>query len=265
MFFRIASDLHLEFWKPETVNPNTVLPPDPRDREAVLLLAGDIVTLNKLEQYLPFFRAICPRFRMVCYTFGNHEYYHNNFENVEPILSWFREQDLGGKLAIMNNGSIEIDDISLWAAPLWTDMNNNNPITCMTASGSMPEFRGYVQWNDFELFNPARSSELHRESLESLEIFFENNNNDKVVIMTHHAPSFQSVNRKFKGSQLNPAFASELDDVILHYNPNIWVHGHMHDPVDYMIGDTRIIANPMGYPREEQDGSGYNPNLFVEI
>ena len=45
--------------------------------------------------------------------------------------------------------------------------------------------------------------------------------------------------------------------------PALWVHGHMHDPVDEWVGDTRIIANPHGYSRVE--GHTFNPTLVLKV
>jgi Icc-related predicted phosphoesterase len=87
-----------------------------------------------------------------------------------------------------------------------------------------------------------------------------------VVVITHMAPSFQSVNQKFKHeTTTNGGYASELSEFILdHPNIKVWVHGHMHDPVDYKIGDTRILANPRGYMPWE-DGNGFEPGLYFEV
>ena len=38
----------------------------------------------------------------------------------------------------------------------------------------------------------------------------------------------------------------------------------MHDPVDYMIGTTRVISNPRGYIPYEA-GNGFNLLFDVEI
>ena len=87
-----------------------------------------------------------------------------------------------------------------------------------------------------------------------------------MVVITHHAPSFMSVNDRYKGDTLmNGGYASELGEFILdHENIKLWCHGHMHDPVDYMIGTTRIVANPRGYVGQE-DTDRFNPNFVVEL
>jgi hypothetical protein len=38
----------------------------------------------------------------------------------------------------------------------------------------------------------------------------------------------------------------------------------MHDPVDYKIGETRVVSNPRGYIGHE-DTSGFNPDFTFEV
>jgi Icc-related predicted phosphoesterase len=86
----------------------------------------------------------------------------------------------------------------------------------------------------------------------------------KVVVIGHHAPSFNSVHPKYTSQTImNHAFVNELDEYIIdHPQIALWVHGHVHDCWDYTIGNTRIVCNPRGYPGEI---NGFNPNFIVEI
>lgn len=38
---------------------------------------------------------------------------------------------------------------------------------------------------------------------------------------------------------------------------DLWVHGHVHEPVDLIYSGTRIVANPGGYP------GAFDPPMFV--
>ena len=67
----------------------------------------------------------------------------------------------------------------------------------------------------------------------------------------------------YRDSKVNGAFASNLDDLIERYRPRLWIHGHMHDPVDERIGATRIIANPHGFSLTE--GADFEPSLIVTV
>jgi hypothetical protein len=51
-----------------------------------------------------------------------------------------------------------------------------------------------------------------------------------------------------KDVQVNGAYSSDLSEFMLD-RPQIkvWTHGHTHHNFDYMIGSTRVVANPRGY------------------
>jgi len=85
-----------------------------------------------------------------------------------------------------------------------------------------------------------------------------------MVVITHHAPSRQSIPKPFGNDLLSAAYASDLEDVIESLNPTLWVHGHMHTTLDYHIGSTRILANPRGYPGELH-ADQFDPGLVVEV
>jgi len=74
---------------------------------------------------------------------------------------------------------------------------------------------------------------------------------DKRVIVTHHAPSIESVASIYREHRLTPCFASNLDGLIKSSEAAAWFHGHVHHTVDYQIGDTRVLCNPRGYIPEE--------------
>ena len=67
-----------------------------------------------------------------------------------------------------------------------------------------------------------------------------------MVVITHHAPSPRSIRPWFEGDPFNCAFASDFDRVIEQYQPELWTHGHMHDPVEESFGRTDLLANPAG-------------------
>jgi len=51
----------------------------------------------------------------------------------------------------------------------------------------------------------------------------------------------------------NVYLASDLSEFIMD-RPQIklWTHGHMHDPSDYLVEETRVVCNPRGYVGYEQ-------------
>lgn len=68
-----------------------------------------------------------------------------------------------------------------------------------------------------------------------------------VVVVTHHAPSPRSLRGGQVTGLLDAAYASDLESLILDLQPAAWIHGHVHRSVDYEIGRTRVVSNPLGY------------------
>jgi len=86
--------------------------------------------------------------------------------------------------------------------------------------------------------------------------------NENVFVISHMAPSYQSVPQQYK-KYANGAYVSDLDDLILsHPQIKYWCHGHTHNVFNYMIGDCRVICNPAGYPGQ---ATGFNPDLLFDI
>ena len=84
----------------------------------------------------------------------------------------------------------------------------------------------------------------------------------KVIVMTHHAPSYQSVAGQYRGDLLNAAYANRLDALV--EKVDLWVHGHTHHSFDYRIGKGRVVCNPRGYyPRDLN--KDFNPHLLVTV
>ena len=64
-------------------------------------------------------------------------------------------------------------------------------------------------------------------------------------MITHHAPSQQSVQTPF---ELDGAYYTDMSKFIENY-PEIvnWCHGHLHATNDYTIHQCRVMSNSYGY------------------
>ena len=73
------------------------------------------------------------------------------------------------------------------------------------------------------------------------------------VVVTHHAPHPRSLmTTPGDRDDLDACYASDLTWMMGKHSPALWIHGHTHVPSDYMIGSTRVVCNPRGYPGEIQ-------------
>lgn len=262
MKIHICSDLHCEFkWH--------FIPPLEDEKNIVVILAGDIGLAKKPTTYFETIKDTCSRFRHVIMVLGNHEHYKGNFPtSYSKILAETAEFE---NFDIMEKETVVIDDVAFVCATLWTDMDKNNPMTMMNAKAVM---------NDYECVRTGPEHEPWLKKLEPLDtmadhmrakeylfpaINFHKSEGRKVVVVTHHLPSFLSIPERYKSSNLNGAYASELgEEIIMELKPELWVHGHIHDSFDYMLGDTRIICNPRGY-WDEQLNQDFNDKLVVDV
>jgi len=112
----------------------------------------------------------------------------------------------------------------------------------------MADFKQIRFSRGYRKFLPSDSRQLHQESLRWLDNTIQKYRGKKIVVVTHHAPSARSIDKKFVGNPLNPAFASRLDQFIEQREIAHWIHGHIHHCSDYQIGKTRVVANTRGYP-----------------
>jgi Icc-related predicted phosphoesterase len=85
----------------------------------------------------------------------------------------------------------------------------------------------------------------------------------KNIVVTHHAPSPKSVLKEYKDDIVSSAYASNLESMILQYQPQFWIHGHIHVPIVYEVGMTKIVCNPYGYMNEPFNG--FNKDLIIQI
>jgi hypothetical protein len=69
----------------------------------------------------------------------------------------------------------------------------------------------------------------------------------KTVVITHHGVHPLSTHPRYIGQELNPAFVSNLSELLP--KADLWIHGHVHDSFDYRAEGSRVIANPAGYAR----------------
>lgn len=248
MRVQILSDLHLEF---APFQPNNV-------GADVVLLAGDVHTgRNGIKWILKTFPD-----RPVIYVLGNHEFYG---QKIPKLISEVKEVAQGTNVHVLENDSVEIENVVFFGATLWTDFRlNGDPVLAeVAAQTGMTDFRRIRVTPSYRRFRPSDARRIHARSLEWLAEQIEQARGRKIVVVTHHAPSPQSIPMQFRNDPLNPAFASNLESFIAESGATLWIHGHIHHRADFIVGGTCVVANPRGYPTEPH--TGFDPTLVIEI
>lgn len=261
---RIMSDLHLEF-------EDFTIPSLPDDSSTRLILAGDIGVIASPARLIAFLRRACAQFHSVYYVFGNHEFYNGGTLNVtfDQCVRSFGQLDGLDNLHLMENTTIIDEDVAFIGATLWTNFDNN-PVTMMAARTYMYDYTTVkfydLSIDQYRLLHPddvVRQFEFSKHYIMS-ETKKHKAAGRRVVVITHHGVSYQSVGKQYAGDPMNSAFVSALDYDIEDAAPNLLIHGHVHSPFDYNIGETRVLVNPRGYPGPERE-AGFNPHLLVEV
>jgi hypothetical protein len=78
----------------------------------------------------------------------------------------------------------------------------------------------------------------------------ETNFDGTTVVVTHFAPSLLSADPRYGMTPGTAGFCNALDDLLPH--AKFWLHGHLHAPSDYEAMGCRVIANPLGYARKNE-------------
>lgn len=229
MKLRLISDLHFEFYEDKELYKNK--------GEDVLIIAGDLAVgkhtcWSALKQF-------ADHTEHVIFVPGNHECYRQDMGDFDYTL---KDWSKGTNIHFLNPSSIKVGDVTFIGATLWTNFANNafSKIACARSI------------NDFRVinnFSVDKCSALYTEHEKFIKEAY--NLPGKKVIVTHFLPDRACIAPEYRGeSAINDYFANNLGNWIQDLKDTpYWLFGHTHTPMDIMIGDTRVIANPYGYNR----------------
>ena len=270
------SDLHLEFGP---------FVPENKTKADVLIVAGDAVvaslyplskkmsyvdeeTKECLENFDEFFKVASQEFDRVIHINGNHEHYSGDVAKTSETL----KKELFDKYNIthLEKESVDIGEVLVYGGTLWTDFAQGDYDTMQSAARSMNDYYGVANTdrpvtptNVLQRFEPEDAYESHLDFKIGLNRVL-SLSEKPVIVVTHHAPSFKSVNY---GKQLDRYFyASNLEGFITQHSEKIpvWCHGHLHTNSDYQVLNTRILCNPRGYHGYSLN-SGFDTSFTFEV
>ena len=253
MKFDLVSDLHLDVGNgiPRLIDTWVI-------GAETLIMAGDIVEIAFLKKnknakqklVREFFKFVSSSYKQVFWVFGNHEHYHGimdfDFDNATAVL---RKLNITN-IQILKNDVVELDDVIIFGATLWTSMRDSNPIVIAACAAGMNDYvmiNRYDAWLEKKVVTPEDTVMLHKQTISHLKKFIDLKTDKSKIVVTHHAPCFLSVQPEYRENKLTDAYATELSEMIFDTDIVVWCHGHMHDAVDYELEQCRIVSNPRGY------------------
>lgn len=113
----------------------------------------------------------------------------------------------------------------------------------------------------------------HMRAWRKMQEIVESNPDKSIILMTHHCLSTKCISDEYVDDRLNASYVSKKDAWIKkHPNIKLILSGHVHHRVNFMVGGTRYVLNPLGYCRdtmtqynpETKKYEMWTPNCFVD-
>ena len=259
----VLSDLHLETGPLPMVHHGQVV----GEGIDVVILAGDI---DEGTRGLRWARASFPRHKIV-YVAGNHEYYQGVMEDVQAAMA-----ECAGELGIhlLERSSVDIGGLRFLGCTLWTDfelMGEHRRHELMERAGAAMNDYNFIRRRQGDgpkhqqpKLQPENTRQWHLDSVRWLEQALSEGSASNTVVVTHHAPHQSSIPNRYRQNKLSGAFASDLSRLL--GRSKLWLHGHLHDCMDYPVKGTRVVCNPRGYVRlGVPENRGFNPFAVVRM
>ena len=280
MKIQLLSDLHLE------THPHFV--PQAADAD-VLVLAGDIGSYQAgsmlLDPYDPDFGL--GRFSPlngwptpVLFVPGNHEY-----DNLDWDEAHQRLQATCARLHItwLERQVLSLQGVRFIGSTLWSDFDALGPLAGGAVSSAPVSDSALTQQlkardkafraADFylrktgttrcgEAFLSAAVRALALESQDWLAQQLALPFAGPTVVVTHFAPSLLSTDPRYGRTPGTAGFCNALDPLLA--QAQLWLHGHVHCPMDYVQHGCRVVANPLGYARKGEQAQ-FVPQRVISL
>lgn len=281
MNIQLYSDLHLES------NPGYI--GKPVKGADLLVLAGDIGSYQSgsllldlgiddfgLSRFspLPVSKGGAAWPTPVLFIPGNHEYDGLDFDEANLRLRAACKR-LG--IVWLERESVCIAGVRFVGCTLWTDFDALTTEQAFTEDVTLAQqlkarekamraANFYLRKNHSTRGGePMLAEALREEALESqawLRRALAASFDGPTVVITHFAPSLRSADPRYGMAPGTAGFCNSLDDLLP--LAQLWLHGHLHCPNDYVKNGCRVVANPLGYARKgEQDA--FIPDLLIRI
>lgn len=240
------SDLHLEMMKNRFKGD---LP-----EVDIMVLAGDISVGQGARELV---ERCCKKYSLVLYSFGNHEYYNKVIEDVESYWYGLEETFPNLKVAGTFPRLVNYKDTDFFLGTMWTDLKD--PQQAYTAEYYMNDYRMIFKSDSTGLrkqyvngqkvgtktISAEDTTKYFNRYKYELGIALSKSKADKFVCVSHHAPHILGISTEHSGSNLNPAYYTDMSEFF--DRVNVWIHGHTHKRYTEKVDNCLLASNAQGY------------------
>lgn len=291
MRIQLLSDLHLEVhphWLP-TLAPGADL----------LVLAGDIGSYQPgsriegadfgLQKFSPLPSATGPGWPTpVLFVPGNHEYDMLDFDATRSRLRetcerlgihWLDRETLYAADIAGLNAAAAAEPVRFIGTTLWADFDALGPTDPRSPTALSDQIK--ARQKAFRAANwylrqirttrheaPMLAEQVRDEALVcfdwlrgALALPHRHGIEGKTAVVTHFAPSLKSADPRYGMTPGTAGFCNSLDELLP--QADLWLHGHLHCASDYREGRCRVVANPLGYVRKNEQRSFQSQMLIT--
>ena len=258
--FDFCSDLHLEFdrdchtfgeWK------NKIDQLFDNQQSDNIIIAGDLFSTvdivdqiedkDEVDRFNDGIQAlnevINSRYKNGVFVLGNHDYWRHDINDSYQF--WNNALDSCAVIDINQSDVGYIGDVVVIGSTLWSVIPDN---MTFFFERCMNDYR-YIKNHDKRLLINDTIA-IAKQTIKSFDSFCSYNKDKRIVIVTHHAPSWKCKTSDNKFDHFyDSAYFNDLDDLInKHDNIVGWVYGHVHHKHDdVIINNCRLVSNPRGY------------------
>jgi Icc-related predicted phosphoesterase len=273
MNIQLLSDLHLE------THPHFI--PKFAPSADVLVLAGDIgsyqtgsVLLGQADEDFGLSR-FSPRKDLgawpvpVFFVPGNHEYDGMPFEEAHEKLQATCERL---DIVFLHQGVEVLSGVRLIGCTLWSDFEAlvpiAGPLTQQLKAKDKAERAAnfYLRKTGTTFQGEPFLSDAVRAQAQADQAWLTKALSEPfdgpTVVITHFAPSLLSADPRYGLTPGTAGFCNALDHLLP--QANLWLHGHLHCAHDYVSQGCRVVANPLGYAKKNEQ-LAFDPQKIVRI
>jgi len=256
----IISDIHLDFYarfnkiKTEAFVEKLINSKRDKDFE-VLVIAGDIGHYNDDNLYQ--IELLSKHYEQVFITWGNHDLYmlssphrekynYNSFNRLDEFKNMIKSLK---NVVFLDGQKVEYKGKIFWGSGLWY-----NVISLRHWSDYMNDAKyiydrkeGYkivLPYDFFPIKYNFDTTKLYKREYEKIKSL------DYADVIVTHIPPIKIFDNSDLGD--NYFYVDYGEEIIENIKPKVWIFGHIHTKTYKTLKGCEIVANPLGYPEENE-------------